>query len=80
MTFYKATQKKIQSQYWKYRAHIIILKQDKEQMIWHYIKSINKGSNKDTFGISPLKDFIHIKNPLQTFFHINSNLCSAMKT
>ena len=37
MKFCKATQKKIQSQYWKYRAHIIILKQDKEQMIWHNI-------------------------------------------
>jgi len=55
MKFCKATQKKIQSQYWKYRAHIIILKQDKEQMIWHYIKSINKGSNKDTIGFSPLR-------------------------
>ena len=70
MKFCKATQKKIQSQYRKYRAHIILLKQDKEQIIWHNIKSINKGSNKDTIGISPLKDFIQIQNPMQTFFHI----------
>ena len=49
----KATQKKIQSEYWKYLAHIIDPEQDKEkQSFWHYIKSLNK----DSTGISPLKD------------------------
>jgi hypothetical protein len=49
----KATQKKIQSEYWKYLAHIIDPEQDKEKKsFWHYIKSLNK----DTTGISPLKD------------------------
>ena len=56
--FHKATQKKIQSEYWKYLTHIIDPEQDKEKKsFWHYIKSLNK----DSTGISPLKDkgFLH---------------------
>ena len=79
----KATQKKIQSEYWKYLAHIIDPEQDKEKnSFWHYIKSLNK----DSTGISPLKDkgilhtYSKLINPKQISSQTNSSLYSPMKT